>query len=551
MLTLLAALAPATLPQAGAAPGVTLLSPFSQTDTVLLDRAGAVVHSWPSDASTYAAYLTPDGLLLRSSVIATGHLSAAATGRIELVAWDGTPTWQHVYWVPDQYCAHHDVEWLPNGNVLVIAWTWKTRQQAIDAGRDPAYLDANPSVPFLPDHLVELQPQPGGGATVVWAWHVWDHLVQDFDPTKPNYGVVADHPERLDVNFPPSVPFNDWNHLNTVDYDAELDQVLVTSRHWNEVWVIDHATTTAEAASSAGGAHGRGGDLLYRWGNPQAYGRGSAADQQLFGPHDAQWIPAGRPGAGHLLVFDNGLNRPAGAYSTVDELAPPLTPLGDYALAPGAAWGPTSTTWEYAAPNPTDFYSPSVSGCERLADGHTLVYSGDQGWLFEVDAAGALVWQHVNTLPDAAHNRFFKARHYAAEAPTTYCAAGPNSVSASGAHVSASGPASVTANALVVHATDLPHGQLGIFFHGPVPLDPGVSFGAGLRCVASSGLVRLNPPISTGAGSCARALDLTSGSLAGTLPGDVQHFQFWYRDPAGLPAPPFNLTEGLRVAFAP
>jgi hypothetical protein len=37
------------------------------------------------------------------------------------------------------------------------------------------------------------------------------------------------------------------------------------------LWVIDHQTTTAQAASHTGGRYNKGGDLLYRWGNPQTY----------------------------------------------------------------------------------------------------------------------------------------------------------------------------------------------------------------------------------------------------------------------------------------
>ena len=541
------------LPQGAAAPGVTLLAPLAQNDVFLIDQAGTVVHTWPGNFTPgLSVYLTPDYQLLRTNRIATGQLPSGFGGGVELLDWSGAVQWTYDYYVPGEKLQHHDVEWMSNGNVLLIAWTWKDTQAAIDQGRDPALLNPSATYPFLPDHIVELRPEGPNGATVVWEWHVWDHLVQDFDATKPNFGVVADHPELINLNYPPVVPFNDWNHLNTVSYNEELDQIMLTSRHFNEVWVIDHSTTTAEAAGHTGGVHGRGGDLLYRWGNPQAYDRGTAADQQLFGPHDAQWIQAGRPGAGNLLVFNNGLNRPAGAYSSVEELVLPVTPAGDYDLGMGAAYGPTSPSWSYTAAVPTQFYSPSISGCERLPGGSTLVCSGDQGWLFEVDSAGTIGWQYQNDVPSQANNRVFKVRRYGVETqPVSYCTAGQNSVSPTGARIGWSGAPSLIANSMQLEASDLPPGQVGIFFFGPLEESPPAPFGAGLRCVNASGLVRLYPPISTGAGSTSRPLDLNGPGLSSLVPGDVRHFQFWYRDPAFSSSQPFNLTDGLRVVFAP
>ena len=60
-----------------------------------------------------------------------------------------------------------------------------------------------------------------------------------------------------------------------------LDQIVLSNHNLSEIWIIDHSTTTLEAASHSGGNSGKGGDLLYRWGNPQAYDQGTGADQLL------------------------------------------------------------------------------------------------------------------------------------------------------------------------------------------------------------------------------------------------------------------------------
>ena len=98
----------------------------------------------------------------------------------------------------------------------------------------------------------------------------------------------------------------DWTHFNSVDYNPELDQIVVSPREFGELWVIDRSTTIEEAAGRTGGNSGKGGSLLYRWGNPAAYKSGSRADQKLFYQHDPKWIPPGLPGAGNILVFNNG-----------------------------------------------------------------------------------------------------------------------------------------------------------------------------------------------------------------------------------------------------
>jgi len=186
----------------------------------------------------------------------------------------------------------------------------------------------------------------------------------------------------------------DWMHVNAIAYNAKLDQIMISIHEFSEIWIIDHSTTTQEAASSSGGKHGKGGDLLYRWGNPKAYRNGTNADQRLFGQHSAHWIPDGLPGAGNLLVFNNGLNRPDGAYSTVEEIELPYDAKGGYLKEEFVAFGPSKAKWSYGSKQNTSFYSMLISGAQRLPNGNTLVCSGTQGLLFEVTSEGEIVWQY-------------------------------------------------------------------------------------------------------------------------------------------------------------
>ncbi len=182
-------------------------------------------------------------------------------------------------------------------------------------------------------------------------------------------------------------------HVNSVAYNAKLDQIMISVHEFNEVWVIDHTTTTAEAKSHQGGRSGKGGDLLYRWGNPRVYRSGSNVDQRLFAQHCAHWIDDGLPGAGNMLVFNNGNQRPDGAYSSVDEIELPLNNQGLYDKDEYLAFAPERAKWSYTAPDKSSFFSMLISGAQRLANGNTLICSGNQGILFEVTPDNEIVWQ--------------------------------------------------------------------------------------------------------------------------------------------------------------
>ena len=377
-----------------ASAGYTLFAPVRSTTTYLIDMHGLLVHSWPGPVTPgLSAYLLEDGHLFRAGNAGnTTFTAGGAGGRVQEIDWDGTLLWNYTY-SNALHLQHHDAMRLPNGHALLIAWELKTQSEATSAGRNPAYVN---SAGLWPDHLIEVAPLGATGGIIVWEWHVWDHLIQNFDSVKPNFGVVADHPELIDLNFVkagPNATATDWNHTNGIDYNAELDQIVLSIHGWNEVWIIDHATTAAEAAGHTGGRQGHGGDLLYRWGNPRAYQRGATVDQRLFGQHNVQWVRARLPGAGHLLVFNNGTTRNG---SSVDEFVPPVDATGAYALVPGSAYGPPATIWTYAATPSANFYAQNIGGAQRLVNGNTLVCDGPHGNFFEVAPDSAIVWNYVN-----------------------------------------------------------------------------------------------------------------------------------------------------------
>jgi len=380
----------------------TLFAPMSSESAYLIDVHGRMVHSWTSPSGLppgMAVYMLEDGDLLRTVNLGTNfdHDGNGVAGKIERLSWDSQMEWEWFY-PGDTNRSHHDIEPLTNGNFLMIAWNFKSEAEAQQAGRNPNKMSQDT---LWPDQIVEVQPVGTDQANIVWEWNIWDHLIQDFDSTKDNYGVVGDHPELLDINFADSPDhFNpyksDWMHCNGIDYNPILDQIALSCRNVNEIYIIDHSTTTEEAAGHTGGNSGKGGDILYRWGNPEAYRAGTADDQQLFGQHDIQWINEGRLGAGDLIVFNNGVGRST-SYSSVDVISPPLV-NGEYVLQSGSPWAPAAPSWSWD--QGTNISASSLGGVERLENGNTLVTWGVRGTFIEVNPEGEVVWKYINPVID-------------------------------------------------------------------------------------------------------------------------------------------------------
>ena len=360
---------------AQAYPGFTLYAQDNSKVTYLLNLDNTTYKSWThAESGCYSSYLLEDGTLMRTANVMGSLNAGGATGMVQKIDWSGTVVWSFTY-SSSTYQAHHDICPMPNGNVLMIAWEVKTAAQSVAAG-------LNHSSSIWPDHIIEVKPSGTSGGTIVWQWHVWDHLIQDYSSSQSNYGVVANHPELLDINV--GSTSGDWMHFNGLTYNPELDQIVFSSHNLNELYVIDHSTTTAQAAGHTGEKYGKGGDFLYRWGCPSNY---RASGTQVFNVvHAATWIPKGNPGEGHILAFNNRANQPT---SMVVEIAPPQDSSGFYTYPLAAGYGPTSPVWSFTK---TGFYSDHLGGVQRLPNGNTMVAQSTSGILFEVASLGNTVW---------------------------------------------------------------------------------------------------------------------------------------------------------------
>jgi len=381
--------------------GMTLFSPTqgggaASHATYLMDNDLNIIHSWThTKGAASMAYLRKDSILVYPYRVSNPSMNSGGVGGgIALYNWEGDLLWSYEF-ANETYQHHHDVEPLPNGNILILVWEKKTAAEAFAMGRETIDNGLNE---MWSTAILEIEPiginETVNDVNIVWEWHVWDHLIQDIDPTLPNYGVISDHPELQDINYGnagtnngPGGANGDWKHCNAVDYNESLDQIAFSSRFHDEIYIIDHSTTTEEAAGHTGGLSGKGGDFLFRWGNPESYGRGNSSNHLLSDQHGVNWIPDGYPGEGNLILFNNNYTNNT---SAVFEIIPPINESGGYEILPGEPFGPEAPTWFYAG----NFHTQMQGGAFRLPNGNTLVTDCNDAKMFEVTLDYEVVWEH-------------------------------------------------------------------------------------------------------------------------------------------------------------
>ncbi|MDF1814316.1 MAG: aryl-sulfate sulfotransferase [Verrucomicrobiales bacterium] len=390
-----------------------------QNVALLIDAEGKVVHRWDTDLNGggHTSYLLKSGGLLRTGIKDRSFVKGqpvAATDTIQITDTTGRAIWElsakDIKFNGNKITFHHDMSPLPNGNFLVLIY----EQIAPEEAKANGWL-AGEDKPIWSDGILEIRPDlENGGHEIVWAWRFIDHIIQDRDSNAPNYGLIADHPGKIDSHFPKSyAPMNAVRqHLNAIDYHPERDQIVVSSFIYNEIWVIDHSTTISEAAGSSGGQSGKGGDLLFRYGNPAAYGKGTAADRIFQNQHDANWIDEGLPGAGNLLVFNNNTGTDAvsrvaldgrGAAAAQEQLKGisnvheirPLVEEGNYIKGETGAFEAEQVWfWKH-----DDFFAPFQGGARRQPNGNTLLTDTVGRRVWEVNPSGEVVVRYKGPTP--------------------------------------------------------------------------------------------------------------------------------------------------------
>lgn len=370
--------------------GYTLFNTLSDDRVYLINNCGEAINQWDfSGHISRQAYLLENGNLLQSN-----------SNRADIRDWNNNVLWGINFMDVLGFSIHHDIEPLPNGNFLVLIRDTYTIAEMIAVGKDPAFTKDAIDL----ERIVEIEPIGIDSAKIVWEWKLFDHLIQDFDASKPNFGNVSTNPQLLDINYNNGNSFNPI-HANAIDYNQELDQIAVSARHLNEVFVIDHSTTTKEAATHSGGIYGKGGDFLWRWGNPETYNQGTSADKKLGRQHDIKWITEG-PYKDKMSVFSNdgyGFDLRASSIHIID----PKDSDGVYSLDSGK-FLPKDYYWSYDGTILGEVMIESTrSGVQIMANGNALINETSLGRITEIDPSGNVIWVYIIPISDnSTYNQF-------------------------------------------------------------------------------------------------------------------------------------------------
>jgi hypothetical protein len=420
----------------------------------LIDMRGNVVNTWQ--------------IGLNPRLLDNGHLLDAAgsdlsaTNGFKELDWNGNVVWEY-YETRAGYAPHHDFTRIYNPKLkafttLYIAGKSVTQAEAIAAGCNPSN---GPYDGAQVDAIVEVDLS----GKIVWEWCFLDHSIQDIDSAKANYvgtgKTIASYPGKINLNLPGKPLRANWLDCNSLDYNQQLDQIVINSSH-GEFYVLDHGNTfiAGDPQGSIGLASGTAGDFLYRFGDPARYKQGdppsvlkdwtgaTTGNKQIGGSNHVQWIKTGLPGAGNFLIFNNGhylfertsqssilqieafrestgsisgqyINPPQAGYTTVQY---------DKDTHKSSRKISNQIIWSFACKSNQGFFSPIGSSCQRLPNGNTLICSMATGEIFEVTSTGELVWAYVNPVTNRGvlaavtdsyptMNAVFRASRYGTDHP--------------------------------------------------------------------------------------------------------------------------------------
>ncbi|HEY8977578.1 MAG TPA: aryl-sulfate sulfotransferase [Burkholderiaceae bacterium] len=348
----------------------------------LVDLDGKTVHTW-RDVGGFAPLFIDPALVggERGRVLVTlensdgrgvdlvpGRAGPRVSKTVGELDWNGQLKWQFGPKAPGGLAQqHHDWARLPNGNTLVLA----NLRHPVPGFKQPEVLD-------------DVAYEVDASGAIVWRWVASEHL-EEFGFSAATLALIraSDNADYLHLNNLKPVGPNHW--FDAGDKRFAPDNLILHSRNANVIAIVDRHS----------------GHIVWTLGpDYPAIPRGAAARRvprpvdQISGQHDAQIIPAGLPGAGNLLVFDNQgeagyppVELPTTGGSRVLEIDPVTRQV----------------VWQYTAEDSGQpswaFRSTHISAARRLPNGNTFIDEGQSGRLFQVTREGDIVWEYVNPYP--------------------------------------------------------------------------------------------------------------------------------------------------------
>jgi hypothetical protein len=369
--------------------GFTVLAPLATPAVLVIDMNGNVVKRWDdlNNSAGGPARVLPGGGVVSASGARPPHQES-----LELVQrdFDGKLVWsfrrneqielreQGMVWSARQ---HHDWqrEDFPAGYYSPEATPATTGSTTLLLTHTNHVVPAVADVMLEDDRLIEVS----WDGEIVWEWVAGEHIDE--------LGFLPDARAaiRAAADLNAARGSYDWLHINSATYvgpnrwyDAgdqrfAPNNVIVSSRQASLLAIV-----------------GRDGRIVWRLGPDFSASEELRKIRQIIGQHHAHLIPKGLPGAGNLLVFDNGGSSGYG-------FAGPIAPdgVGAFARATSRVLEIDPVTlelvWSYTAPR---FFSTNISSAQRLPNGNTLITEGAGGRVFEVTSERAIVWEYMNPL---------------------------------------------------------------------------------------------------------------------------------------------------------
>ena len=365
---------------------------FGRT-TYLVNQCGDIINQWEHDnRAGYTARLMDDGNMMRAEYVDFGCCDQTSRGgRLQILDWDQNVLWDYLV-AKETETHHHDYIIMPSGNIMHLGWEVLDRAAMDELGIQPGPNE------LWAEFVREVRPIGRDSYELIWEWNLKHHLIQDRDSDQANYRPsIEDHLGKVDPHKMNTPREGKW-HVNALEYDPVRDVVMINSRDNREFWILDHSTTIEEATGDEGGRAGKGGQILFRWGNPSAYGRGDVGDIQMFGSHGLTIIPEGQRFENYILFFNNDQISPTQQrFSTVELIKPLLDADGNYVLDADSTYMLEDHIIVYGEDQDTQpLFSPFMSNAEQLETGY-LINEGSRGRIFEINEDKEVVWEMRST----------------------------------------------------------------------------------------------------------------------------------------------------------
>jgi hypothetical protein len=360
---------------------------------VLIDMNGNVVKNWPDfeNVGGGPVRMLPGGHVVGPVGALPPHQESIA---LEQLDWDGNVVWRfdrleqvetrggETIWAARQ---HHD--WQREG--FHAGYYSPSDQTQVRGGATLILTHENLDNAAVTDKRLEDDRliEVDWNGNITWNWRASDHIDE--------LGFSGDARQALRESavFNNARNSTDWLHINSATYvgpnrwyDAgdqrfHPQNVIISSRQANIIAIVSRAD----------------GRIAWRLGPDYRERAAWAEIGQIIGQHHPHIIPKGLPGAGNLLVFDNGGAAGYGSPSAADPNGTSSERRGNSRVL---EINPMSfeKIWEYSVGGTESFrfFSHYVSAAQRLENGNTLITEGADGRLFELTADGEIVWEYVS-----------------------------------------------------------------------------------------------------------------------------------------------------------